>query len=108
ATSLHLSAMVVWDKQAIGTGGKRGLRSVYELIALMPQPGFTIADRSLPDIWRHKTGSYKPHGHPAEKPEGTVRQILTACRLPAGALVVDPFAGSGTTLAVARAAGLRS
>lgn len=35
-------------------------------------------------------------------------QIFYACRLPPRSLVVDPFAGSGTTLAVARALGLRA
>ena len=36
------------------------------------------------------------------------RRIVDACELPPDAVVLDPFAGSGTTLAAAKAAGLRS
>lgn len=39
-------------------------------------------------------------GHPTQKPEGLVR-FLVALATPAGGLVVDPFAGSGTTLLAA-------
>lgn len=45
--------------------------------------------------------------HPTEKPVGIVRPLLEyAC--PPGGLVVDPFAGSGSTLEAARLAGRRA
>lgn len=45
--------------------------------------------------------------HPTQKPEGIVRPLLSySC--PPGGLVVDPFAGSGTTLMVARQEGRRA
>jgi site-specific DNA-methyltransferase (adenine-specific) len=45
--------------------------------------------------------------HPTEKPLGIVTPLLTyAC--PEGGLVVDPFAGSGSTLDAARQAGRRA
>jgi site-specific DNA-methyltransferase (adenine-specific) len=46
--------------------------------------------------------------HPALKPQAFLRQIVRAC-LPLGeGVVLDPFAGSGSTLAAAAAVGCRS
>jgi DNA modification methylase len=104
---LPVTSLLVWDKEWIGPGGPQGLRPSYEVVALMAQPGFALPDRGTPDIWREKVGSHKPHGHPAEKPEKLLRRIIAACELPADAVVLDPFAGSGSTLAAARSLGLR-
>jgi site-specific DNA-methyltransferase (adenine-specific) len=43
-------------------------------------------------------------GHPTQKPEGLVRFLVALASPPAGS-VIDPFAGSGTTLVAARAMG---
>ena len=45
--------------------------------------------------------------HPTEKPEGMVRQFVEWFTDP-GDVVVDPFAGSGTTLVAARDMGRRA
>ncbi|MBV7256356.1 site-specific DNA-methyltransferase [Pacificimonas sp. WHA3] len=42
--------------------------------------------------------------HPTQKPEALLHRILTACTDP-GAVILDPFCGSGTTGAVARRLG---
>lgn len=50
------------------------------------------------------------HGHaihPTQKPEGIMRPLIQYS-VPAGGLVLDPFAGSGTTLLVAKQEGRRS
>lgn len=73
----------------------------------MAQPDFAIPDRGVADIFRHKVGSYKEHGHPAEKPPGLVQRILATAAVPPGEVVLDPFLGSGTTAIAARALGLR-
>lgn len=104
---MPIASLLVWDKEWIGPGGPQGLRPSYEVVAYLPQSAAGIPDRGIPDIWRHKVGSYKEHGHPAEKPEPLVRRILATCDLSPGALVVDPFLGSGTTAVAARALGLR-
>lgn len=44
---------------------------------------------------------------PTEKPAGILRPLI-AHSCPVGGLVLDPFAGSGSTLAVARELGMRS
>ncbi len=66
--------------------------------------GFAIPDRGTPDIRRHQVGSHKPHGHPAEKPEGLMRWIIETSAV--DGTVLDPFTGSGSTLAAARSLGI--
>ena len=104
---LPMTSLMVWDKEWIGPGGSQGLRPAYELCALLAKPGFAIPDRGVPDVWRHKTGGFKPNGHPAEKPVALVQRILTVAALKPGQLVLEPFAGSGTTAVAAKALGLR-
>lgn len=103
---VHIGSVAVWDKRWIGPGGSRGLRSRYELCVLMPMPRWRQPDRSAPDVWEIQgIVTRKPSGHPAEKPLDLLRHIIRLSALPDGALIVDPFAGSGTTLAAAAEAG---
>jgi DNA modification methylase len=104
---LPITSLMVWDKEWIGPGGSQGLRPSYELCALMAKPDFAIPDRGIPDVWRHKTGGFKPDGHPAQKPSLLVERILRTCAIPPSGLVLDPFSGSGTTAVAAKALGLR-
>ncbi len=100
-----IESLLVWDKEWIGPGGNKGLRPAYELVALFAQPGFAIANRGLPDVWRSKWSSIKPSGHPAEKPVDLVGRIIAES---GGGLVLDPFCGSGTTLVAAKILGHRA
>lgn len=55
--------------------------------------------KQMKDVWRFNAppASEKTHGkHPTQKPVELVRRCLMASA-PEGGLVVDPFAGSGTT-----------
>ncbi len=59
------------------------------------------------DTWYHSRvcGTFKERtGHPCQMPEGVLERIVRASSRP-GDLVLDPFAGSGTTLAVAKRLG---
>jgi site-specific DNA-methyltransferase (adenine-specific) len=61
------------------------------------------------DVWWHTivpTGGREKTGYPNQKPEGILRRIVTASSRP-GDRVLDFFAGSGTTGAVAAALGRR-
>ena len=89
-----IESLLVWDKEWIGPGGPIGLRPSYELVALIPFKKFALPNRGLPDIWRHQWSSTKPNGHPAEKPESLLRELV---RETPGRSVLDPFMGSGTT-----------
>lgn len=75
-------------------------------------PGLVTPEKAargkLPtDVWWHTivptTGREKT-GYPTQKPEGILRRMIAASTRP-GDLVLDPFAGSGTTGAVAQALG---
>lgn len=46
-------------------------------------------------------------GYPTQKPEALLERIILSCTNP-GDLIVDPYMGSGTTLAVARRLGRRA
>ena len=98
-------SLMIWDKQWIGPGGPIGLRPSYEMVALFAQPGFAIADRGLPDIWRCQWSSVKPSGHPAEKPVELLSRIIIKS---GGELILDPFLGSGSTLVAAKLNGRRA
>lgn len=102
-----IESLAIWDKEWIGPGGPRGLRPSYECVALWCGDDFAVPDRGVPDVVRVKWASYKPHGHPAEKPEGLVEWVLNTAAVPGGGLVVDPFSGSGTTGAVCVRRGIR-
>lgn len=96
-----IESLMVWDKKWIGPGGQRGLRPSYELVALFAQPDFAISDRGLPDVQPFPVGSFKPNGHPAEKPVALMDFLVKH----SPGSVLDCFMGSGTTGVAAVAAG---
>jgi hypothetical protein len=58
----------------------------------------------LPDIWKHGS-AMEFNGHPCPKPVSLMFQIIEASKARS---VLDPFAGSGTTMVAARKLGVRS
>ncbi len=61
------------------------------------------------DVWWHTivpTNGREKTGYPNQKPEGVLRRVISASSAP-GEAVLDFFAGSGTTGAVARSLGRR-
>jgi site-specific DNA-methyltransferase (adenine-specific) len=100
-----ITSLLVWDKVRMGAGTLRGLRPRYEMCALFMHDGFQIANRRLTDIWPELSPHRKPTGHKSEKPVGLIRKIIAES---GGGLVVDPFAGSGTTLVAAKQLGQRA
>ena len=102
-----LASVLVWHKDWIGPGGSVGLRPAYEMVALLAGPDFSIEDRGIPDVWTHKWASFKPSGHPAEKPVELLSRLIDESMRGPG-LVVDPFAGSGSSLVAAKTLGHRA
>lgn len=100
-----IESLLVWDKEWIGPGGQRGLRPSYELVALFAHPSFQIANRGIPDIRRCMWSGTKPSGHPAEKPTELISWLIQES---GGDLILDPFAGSGSTLRAAKDLGKRA
>lgn len=102
-----IESLMVWDKDWISTSHIKALRPRYEMVALFAMPDFVIKDRSIPDIQCFPWSAYKPNGHPAEKPVDLMRFCINV-GASSGGLVLDPFAGSGTTLVAAVLEGRRA
>ena len=63
--------------------------------------------RIVSDVWDFPTVQPYPGKHPCEKPTQLLRHMLGVSSRP-GDLILDPFAGSGSTLFVARDMGRRA
>lgn len=74
------------------------------------ESGHYLSHDGGPRLMRSVIYARSSHGqaeHPTQKPVAIVAPLL-AYSVPPGGLVADPFAGSGTTLVAAKAAGLRA
>ena len=105
---LPATSLLIWDKMWIGPAGPQGLRSQHEICMLLSKPGFKVKDRSQGDVLSIQASSSKPTGHPAEKPLPLLRRVVELTAAPAGATILDPFMGSGTTLLAAKEAGIKA
>ncbi len=102
---LAASTRKTWgDKKqeaVMGEDGRRRRSSVTE----QTSPGTPLGDvweiGIIAPIARERTG------FPTQKPEALLRRLVESCTN-AGELVLDPYAGSGTTLAVCQAMGRRA
>jgi DNA modification methylase len=89
------------QRAVVGSDGRRERSSTTSV----PSPGAPLGD-----VW--EIGIIAPvskerTGYPTQKPEALLQRILKACTLP-GDWVLDPYAGSATTLAVAAKLGRRA
>jgi site-specific DNA-methyltransferase (adenine-specific) len=74
------------------------LREQYEELR---RPFSVTADVPYTDVWTFPTVSSYPGKHPCEKPSAMLEHIISASSRP-GAVVLDCFAGSGSTLVAAK------
>lgn len=88
---------IVWEKQTMGMGYH--YRAQYELILFFEKGKRKLNDLGIPDVLSYKR---IVKGYPTEKPEG-VAAVLINQSTGTGELVVDPFMGSGSFLAAAKA-----
>jgi DNA modification methylase len=89
------------QRAVVGLDGRRERSSTTSV----PSPGAPLGD-----VW--EIGIIAPvskerTGYPTQKPEALLERIVKACTAP-GDLVLDPYAGSATTLAVAAKLGRRA
>ncbi|HTJ82929.1 MAG TPA: site-specific DNA-methyltransferase [Polyangiaceae bacterium] len=92
---------LVWDKAVIGMGYH--YRSRYELVLFFEKGKRKLHDLGVPDVLVHPRVM---RGYPSEKPAAISRVLIRQSTEP-GALVVDPFAGSGSVGVAAAALGRR-
>lgn len=93
-TLVHSSEHVLWCV-------RRGAKYTFNYEEGKHGPG---RGHQLKDVWRFSSRSTT--GHPTQKPEALLERIILLTSKP-GDLVVDPFSGSGTSVAVARRTGRR-
>jgi DNA modification methylase len=73
------------------------LRNTFECFALTYRGGWQPRARDVPDVWRYPwSPGNRTLGHSAEKPVVMLRRAVSLLAAP-GALVLDPFSGSGST-----------
>jgi hypothetical protein len=100
-----LRQIITWDR---GTGigvNRRHFCAVAEWIMLLAKPGFRLRDHSasgMGDVWR--IGMESDRSHPASFPVGLPLRAIDSC---SARSVLDPFAGSGTTLVAAKQLGVK-
>jgi DNA modification methylase len=118
---LTLIQQIVWRKPSTAQGDPRRFFPVHELLLLLAKrPGWYVANpgkqsggEGLQDVWQVRQSAPRDQtGHECPTPEEIVRRCLALTailrereedgRCP---VVVDPYAGSGTTGVVARRLG---
>lgn len=103
AAGFHVRTPLIWDKLSIGLGGT--WRAQYEFIAWYAKgPPLPAGRRSRQGNLLHAP---RVRGYPTEKPVAVLRQLVMQTTSP-GAIVLDPFCGSGGVGRAARQLGRRA
>lgn len=101
---LRQHPILVWDKKRFGMGVI--FRNQHEFIVHMTAGNPSEPQRrDVPNVLGF--APVKDGEHPTEKPEPLLRTLLSVVT-PPGGMVLDPFAGSGSTLAAAQSLGLNA
>lgn len=100
---LPLRQIVIWDR---GSGFNRRFHyfvPAHEWIMVIAKEAWRTTTRSIDDVWRipFETDS----DHPAPFPLSLARRAVDST---AAEMILDPFAGSGTTLVAAKEAGRKA
>lgn len=94
-----------WDKKAHGMGDLKGsFAPRYEAIIFATKGRYELPGKRPDDLIACAKVGNQSLTHPNEKPVALLEQLIEATTIP-GALILDPFAGSGSTLAAAAKTG---
>jgi DNA modification methylase len=104
---LSYSAIHIWDKCPGGEIAAAAYERIFERNGHAAYKMFRAFVINNPVRAMRSRDFYS--GHPSQKPTYLIRQLLAyLCKGTQGSLVVDPFAGVGTTLKTAKDIGLRA
>ena len=102
---LTVKSVIVWDKKAHGMGDLKGsFAPRYEVIIFAAKGRFELPGKRPDDLIACAKVGNQSLTHPNEKPVELLEQLVEATTTP-GALILDPFAGSGSTLVAAAKTG---
>lgn len=103
SVDLRPMGLIVWDKSHFGMGAH--FRNQHELILHFAKGDPTPALRhDVANVIRQRP--VRDGDHPTEKPVALLWQLISTVT-PQGGVVLDPFAGSGSTLVAAAEGGYR-
>jgi len=108
SAGLRFRSLVIWDKGSAGMGV--GFRPQHECILCLTTGTGMPAVHAFDDsgnVMRVNRVSASDKKHPTAKPVDLMRKLLRIT-CPVGGLVVDPFAGSGSTLVAAVTLGMNA
>lgn len=104
SADLRHIGLLVWNKGRFGMGAY--FRNQHELILHFTNGRSRPPQRrDVPNVLTH--APVLGGEHPTEKPVGLMRDLISVVA-PRGGVVLDPFAGSGSTLLAARDLGVRA
>ncbi|MDR2365850.1 MAG: site-specific DNA-methyltransferase [Zoogloeaceae bacterium] len=103
---LPMTNCLIWEKPGLGPSGPNQLRGAYEIVLLSAMETAKISNRSVRDVFSCPPVYPHEKHHPAEKPVTLMRHLVDLLTPPDG-LVLDPFAGSGSTGVAALLSGRR-
>ncbi len=90
--------LIVWDKGSPGLGA--GFRAQHELVAHFTNGEPAYHDKSTSNVLRSGRVHHTARVHQTEKPVELLRRLVRVTTPPDG-VVLDPFAGSGSTAVAA-------
>ncbi len=102
---LTVKSVIVWDRQAHGMGDlKAAFAPRHDVIIFATKGRFEFPGKRPDDVIPCPKVGNSALIHPNEKPVALLERLIEATTEP-GALILDPFAGSGSTLAAAAKTG---
>lgn len=100
-----VKSVIVWDRVHHGMGNLKGsFAPRYDTCIFAAKGRYILPNGRPDDVIQCQRLNGAELLHPNEKPAALMRQLVEATTKP-GALVLDPFAGSGSTLAAAALTG---
>ena len=103
---LRFKQAVIWDKGGMGMGIH--YRRNYEFVLVANRPGKITwnGGKTTPNVFRLPKIIPSARQHPTEKPVGLAEHFIRLHSNP-GEVVLDPFAGHGSTAVAAKRLGRR-
>jgi len=93
---------IIWVKNNHTAGNLKGdFGNQYESIAFIPKEEFKLKSKRYSNVWYFDKVPPNKLLHPSEKPIEIIKRMVE-CSTNEGALILDPFIGSGTTAVVCK------
>jgi DNA modification methylase len=105
SSGLRYRNMIVWDKLSSGLG--MGFKPAHEIILEYTNGVTEYASLAGQNVIRSRRVSASDRQHACQKPLDVLARIIEV-GIPSGGTILDPFAGSGSTLVAAKQLGRKA